>query len=427
MNGELTIGENIGDLGGLSIALEAYRIARGERPSEPVDGYTDEQRLFFAWAALWQSKSRPETGPAAAGHRSALPGRVPLQPDRPEHPRVLRRLRRQRSRRAVARRDGTRQDLVRLARLAVGALGAVLFGCTATTPPPVPPVPAPTTPAATDLARRAVHTATELGDGTALVAGGCDVDGCSEATASVALLTSTGARSLSALSAPRDGHAAVLLDDGRVLVVGGYTGENRPPLATTEIFDPSRVRWQSGGALATARGGHAAARLGDGRMLVAGGWQGPGTYLAKTEIFDPRTERFVPGPTTARSGRQSRGNCRCPTAGCCSPVVILGENRPSGMAVLVSPDGRARTLQPGLRTPRFKHTAVATADGPGVDHRRHRRRPGAARPARSCSIRVRRGSPPARRSSTDATSSTRRPPCCPTAGWSSPVAGKVSR
>ena len=95
-----------------------------------------------------------------------------------------------------------------------------------------------------------MHTATELGDGTALIVGGCDVDGCSEATASVALLTpSTGARSLSALCAPRDGHAAVLLDDGRVLVVGGYTGENRPPLATTEIFDPSGVRWQAGGAL----------------------------------------------------------------------------------------------------------------------------------------------------------------------------------
>ena len=60
VNGELTIGENIGDLGGLSIALQAYRIARGEHRPEPVDGYTDEQRLFLAWAALWQSKSRPE-------------------------------------------------------------------------------------------------------------------------------------------------------------------------------------------------------------------------------------------------------------------------------------------------------------------------------------------------------------------------------
>ncbi len=60
VNGKLTIGENIGDLGGLSIALKAYRIARGDSTPEPVDGYTDEQRLFLSWGAIWQSKSRPE-------------------------------------------------------------------------------------------------------------------------------------------------------------------------------------------------------------------------------------------------------------------------------------------------------------------------------------------------------------------------------
>ncbi len=60
VNGKLTIGENIGDLGGLSIALKAYRIARGEGTVEPIDGYTDEQRLFLSWGAIWQSKSRPE-------------------------------------------------------------------------------------------------------------------------------------------------------------------------------------------------------------------------------------------------------------------------------------------------------------------------------------------------------------------------------
>ena len=60
VNGKLTIGENIGDLGGLSIALKAYRIARGDAVVEPVDGYTDEQRLFLSWGAVWQSKSRPE-------------------------------------------------------------------------------------------------------------------------------------------------------------------------------------------------------------------------------------------------------------------------------------------------------------------------------------------------------------------------------
>ena len=60
VNGELTIGENIGDLGGLSIAYKAYLIARRADRPEPVDGYTDDQRLFLSWGAIWQQKSRPE-------------------------------------------------------------------------------------------------------------------------------------------------------------------------------------------------------------------------------------------------------------------------------------------------------------------------------------------------------------------------------
>jgi putative endopeptidase len=60
VNGELTIGENIGDLGGLSIAYLAYTIARDGAERQPIDGYTDEQRLFISWAAVWQAKSRPE-------------------------------------------------------------------------------------------------------------------------------------------------------------------------------------------------------------------------------------------------------------------------------------------------------------------------------------------------------------------------------
>ncbi|GAA1843266.1 M13 family metallopeptidase [Microlunatus capsulatus] len=61
VNGRLTIGENIGDLGGLSIAHLAHRIATEGTDAEPVDGYTPEQRLFLSWGAIWQSKARPET------------------------------------------------------------------------------------------------------------------------------------------------------------------------------------------------------------------------------------------------------------------------------------------------------------------------------------------------------------------------------
>ena len=60
VNGQLTIGENIGDLGGLSIAFKAYQIAHEDDPEPLRDDYTPEQRLFMSWAAVWQAKVRTE-------------------------------------------------------------------------------------------------------------------------------------------------------------------------------------------------------------------------------------------------------------------------------------------------------------------------------------------------------------------------------
>jgi putative endopeptidase len=60
VNGQLTIGENIGDLGGLSIAFKAYQIAHEGDPEPLRDDYTPEQRLFLSWAAVWQAKVRTE-------------------------------------------------------------------------------------------------------------------------------------------------------------------------------------------------------------------------------------------------------------------------------------------------------------------------------------------------------------------------------
>lgn len=59
VNGELTIGENIGDLGGLGIAYRAFRRALGGVEPEPIDGLSADQRFFLAWARVWQGKVRP--------------------------------------------------------------------------------------------------------------------------------------------------------------------------------------------------------------------------------------------------------------------------------------------------------------------------------------------------------------------------------
>jgi putative endopeptidase len=60
INGEFTSGENIGDLGGLSIAYKAYQLSLGGQPSPVIDGWTGEQRFFLGWAQAWKETIRPE-------------------------------------------------------------------------------------------------------------------------------------------------------------------------------------------------------------------------------------------------------------------------------------------------------------------------------------------------------------------------------
>ncbi len=60
VNGALTVGENIGDLGGLTIGHAAYRIACESDPAPVLDGLTGDQRFFLGWAQVWKGRSRSE-------------------------------------------------------------------------------------------------------------------------------------------------------------------------------------------------------------------------------------------------------------------------------------------------------------------------------------------------------------------------------
>lgn len=60
VNGELTLGENIGDLGGLGISYRAYLLSLDGGDAPVVDGLTGSQRFFLSWATCWQQKIRPE-------------------------------------------------------------------------------------------------------------------------------------------------------------------------------------------------------------------------------------------------------------------------------------------------------------------------------------------------------------------------------
>jgi putative endopeptidase len=58
VNGAFTVGENIGDLGGLSIALLAYQLSLEGKEAPAIDGLTGVQRVFYGWAQVWRTKSR---------------------------------------------------------------------------------------------------------------------------------------------------------------------------------------------------------------------------------------------------------------------------------------------------------------------------------------------------------------------------------
>lgn len=60
VNGRLTLGENVGDNGGLQVALRAYELSLGGRPAPTIGGLTGQQRFFLSWAQGWRSRYRDE-------------------------------------------------------------------------------------------------------------------------------------------------------------------------------------------------------------------------------------------------------------------------------------------------------------------------------------------------------------------------------
>jgi len=79
VNGELTLGENIGDLSGLTVAYRAYRRSLGGQEAPVIDGFTGDQRFFLGWAQIWRRKFRD----------AELRNRVMTDPHSPAMYRVL--------------------------------------------------------------------------------------------------------------------------------------------------------------------------------------------------------------------------------------------------------------------------------------------------------------------------------------------------
>lgn len=147
------------------------------------------------------------------------------------------------------------------------------------------------TPSARLTMPRVGHAAIRLPDGRVLLVGGWS--GQQETAAAELYDPATGTFvPAGALVTPRAGASVTALADGSVLIAGGVL--KRQVLASAERYDPRTGRFTPTGALGEPRTAHAAARLADGRVLVTGGSRAPGAVVASAEVYDPVTERFTP-------------------------------------------------------------------------------------------------------------------------------------
>jgi len=200
------------------------------------------------------------------------------------------------------------------------------------------------------------HTATVLEDGRVLVAGGFD-------TSSEVYDPALGTWSLTgAMLTHHRGHTATRLADGRVLLVGG--GQESSTRTNAELYTPSLGEWRAAGVLHKSRYHHTATALPGGQVLVVGGMSDEygGETLASAELYDPATDTWsLTGPLGTPRGHHTASLLRDGT------VLVVGGSdaagRPRASAELYDPATGGFTSVPDPRLGHAHHTATVLEDG----------------------------------------------------------------
>jgi len=217
------------------------------------------------------------------------------------------------------------------------------------------------------------HAATLLPDGRVLVSGGATFEYAVGNTLSAELYDpSTGKWTLAApMNVWRTGHQATLLKNGMVLVTGGdrrYGPGNITP--TAELYDPATNSWTLTGDMANVRTRHTATLMDDGRVLVAGGYNFPGApgfaYVRDAEIYDASTGAF----TSAGAMNDARSYHTATLLNDGSVLVTGGFNNqddPRGVtlrsAEIFDPATGAWTPTDSMRLTRWLHSAARLFNG----------------------------------------------------------------
>jgi hypothetical protein len=158
------------------------------------------------------------------------------------------------------------------------------------------------------------------------------------------------------MNVPRRGHSATLLNNGKVLVVGGSGLGN-----TAEVYDPTTGTWSTTGNLLSERGYDTITLLNNGKVLVAGRWNGTFSELTRTELYDPDTGTWT--ATGSMNGIRTQNSATLLNNG---KVLIAGGANGSidlSSAELYDPVAGTWSTTGSMNVVRILHRATILNDG----------------------------------------------------------------
>lgn len=209
--------------------------------------------------------------------------------------------------------------------------------------------------------RRIGHTATLLPNGKVLVVGGTTEFALSWTSSAEIYDPATKTWAIAAhMNRPRTNHTATLLPNGKVMVAGGTSFRGQEFLVdvlnTVEIYDPATNAWTDGGTLVKERTGHSAVMLANGKVLLVGGANND------VELYNPTTQSSIAtsSPATQEIGA-NKGSATLLANG--KVLYVMTETSSFAGAALFNPDTETWSPAGTLSKAHQRHSATLLSNG----------------------------------------------------------------